>query len=77
MDFLAFQEPFPKIESHDTYLYGMLATPTDISDGRSEFFNIQFVVSEIMALTVLWGPEEHAGDRSARLFVKSAPTSMR
>ena len=67
-DFLAFQDPFPKIESHDAYLYGMLATPTDINDGRSEFFNIQFVVSEIMALTVLWGPEEHAKDRSTRLF---------
>ena len=68
VDFLAFQDPFPKIESHDAYLYGMLATPTDINDGRSEFFNIQFVVSEIMALTVLWGPEEHAKDRSTRLF---------
>lgn len=65
---LTFEEPFPKIESHDAYLYGMLATPTDIYDGRSEFFNIPFIVNETMAVTVLWGPEEHAKDRSARLF---------
>jgi len=68
VDSLTFQEPFPKIESHDAYLYGVLATPTDIDDGRSEFFNIQFIISDTMAVTVLWGPEEHARTRSAKLF---------
>lgn len=70
VDSLTFQEPFPKIESHDAYLYGVLATPTDIDDGRSEFFNIQFIISETMAVTVLWGPEEEARDRSAKLFAQ-------
>lgn len=70
VDSLTFQEPFPKIESHDSYLYGVLATPTDIDDGRSEFFNIQFIISQSMAVTVLWGPEEHARDRSSKLFAQ-------
>jgi len=69
-DSLNFREPFPKIESHDAYLYGVLATPTDIDDGRSDFFNIFFIISETMAVTVLWGPEEHARDRSAKLFAQ-------
>jgi Mg2+ and Co2+ transporter CorA len=67
-DALAFREPFPKIESHDAYLYGMLATPTDIEDGRSDFFSVQFIVSESMAVIVLWGPDELAQQRAVSLF---------
>jgi len=69
-DDLAFQEPFPKIESHDAYLYGVLATPTDIDDGRSDFFTIQFLINEQMSLVVLWGPEEFARSRSKLLFAR-------
>lgn len=70
VDSLNVQEPFPKVESHDAYLYGVLATPTDIDDGRSEFFNIQFIVHESMAVTVMWGPDEHTRTRALTLFSK-------
>lgn len=50
-------EPFPKVESHGSYVYGVLATPTDVSDSKSEYFNIHFVANETAAITVLWGPE--------------------
>ena len=62
------REPFPKVESHSAYLYGVLATPTDITDGRSDFFSIQFVINEVMAIIVLWGPNENALSRSNELF---------
>ena len=67
---LALIEPFPKIESHDSYLYGGLATPTDIEDGQSKFFSIQFLISEKMALVVFFGPEEGVLSRSKDLFAK-------
>ncbi len=69
-DELSFTEPFPKIESHESYIYGVLATPTDIEDGQSEFFNIQFVMHERMSLVILWGPETHAQTRSNELFAR-------
>lgn len=69
-DELGFTEPFPKIESHDSYIYGVLATPTDIDDGRSEFFNIQFVMHERMSLVILRGPEAQAQSRSKELFTR-------
>ena len=74
-DEVAFIEPFPKIESHNAYLYGVLATPTDIEDGQSNFFNIQFLISEKMALVVLWGPVEFALSRSKDLFSKINKTT--
>ena len=74
-DEVAFMEPFPKIESHNAYLYGVLATPTDIEDGQSNFFNIQFLISEKMALVVLWGPVEGALSRSKDLFSKINKTT--
>ena len=69
-DSLIYQEPFPKVESHEAYVYGVLATPTDVSDGRSEFFSVQFVVSETMAITVLWGPTETVRERANELYGK-------
>ena len=69
-DELGFTEPFPKIESHESYIYGVFATPTDIEDGRSEFFNIQFVMHERMSLVILWGPEIHSQSRSKDLFAR-------
>jgi len=76
-DRLALIEPFPKIESHDAYLYGVLATPTDIEDGQSKFFNIQYLISEKMALVVFRGPEEDVLDRSKDLLVKIKNTAKR
>jgi len=69
-DELGFTEPFPKIESHDSYIYGVFATPTDIEDGQSEFFNIQFVMHERMSLVILWGPEIYSHSRSKDLFAR-------
>ena len=69
-DELGFTEPFPKIESHESYIYGVFATPTDIEDGQSEFFNIQFVMHERMSLVILWGPETHSHSRSKDLFAR-------
>jgi len=74
-DEVAFIEPFPKIESHNAYLYGVFATPTDIEDGQSNFFNIQFLISEKMALVVLWGPVEDAANRSKDLFAMISKTT--
>jgi Mg2+ and Co2+ transporter CorA len=72
---LAFSEPFPKIESHDTYLYGVFATPTDIDDGQSKFFNIQLVVNEQIALVVLWGSDDHVAKRAKDLFSRITETA--
>ncbi len=72
---LAFTEPFPKIESHDTYLYGVFATPTDIDDGQSNFFSIQLVVNEQIALVVLWGSDANAAIRAEDLFSRISETA--
>ena len=73
---LAFSEPFPKLESHDSYLYGVFATPTDIADGQSNFFNIQLVVNDKMALVVLWGSDPSATSRAADLFSRIKQTGF-
>jgi Mg2+ and Co2+ transporter CorA len=65
-------EPFPKVESHGTYVFGMFATPTDISDAKSEYFNVHFVVNEHAAITVLWGPPDAPGERLDALRTRIA-----
>lgn len=60
-------EPFPKIEIHDSYVYGVLASPTDVDDAKSEYFNIHFAANESMALTVLWGVDETDAERRLSL----------
>lgn len=81
-DPLAVSEPFPKIESHDAYLYGVLATPTDIEDGQGDFFSVQFVIHETMAVVVLWGTEGNKVERSNDIYhqisaVESASNTLR
>lgn len=66
-DLLGFREPFPKIELHDSYLYGVFTTPTDITDGRSIYFNIHYVIHETAALAVVWGPRAGAEERNNSL----------
>ena len=68
-------EPFPKIEIHDSYLYGVLASPTDVEDAKSEYFNIHFVVNVSMALTVLWGVDETDVERRLSLSERISFTS--
>jgi Mg2+ and Co2+ transporter CorA len=60
-------EPFPKVESHGSYVFGVLSTPTDTDDAKSEYFNIYFVVSAEMVLTVLRGPKESDYPRTASI----------
>lgn len=60
-------EPFPKVESHGSYVFGVLATPTDVSDAKSEYFNIHFVANERSAITVLSGPADAPKERLAEL----------
>ena len=60
-------EPFPKIEMHDSYVYGVLASPTDVEDAKSEYFNVHFVVNASMALTVVWGVDETDAERRLSL----------
>ena len=60
-------EPFPKIEMHDSYVYGVLASPTDVEDAKSEYFNIHFVANASMALTVVWGVDETDTERRLSL----------
>lgn len=65
-------EPFPKVESHGSYVFGVLTTPTDISDAKSEYFNVHFVVNEKAAITVLWGPVDAPEDRLRSLEARIA-----
>ena len=71
---LAFTTPFPKIESHDTYLYVVFSTPTDIDDGQSKFFNIQFVINEKIALVVIRGSDKTVENRARELFRRISGT---
>lgn len=60
-------EPFPKVESHGSYVYGVLATPTDTDDAKSEYFNIHFVASKEMLLSVLHSPSESESLRTSSI----------
>ena len=40
-----FSNPFPRIESHDDYLFGVLATPESLLDGEDLFITITFIAS--------------------------------
>lgn len=71
-------EPFPKIEIHDSYVYGVLACPTDVQDAKSEYFNIHFVVNASMALVVVWGASEgDVGRRESLSRRISLPASQK
>lgn len=60
-------EPFPKVESHGNYIFGVFSTPTDVSDAKSEYFNIHFVANERFAITVLSGPANAPEERLSEL----------
>ena len=40
-----FSNPFPRIESHDDYLFGVLATPRSLLDGEDLFVTLTFIAS--------------------------------
>ena len=50
-----FSNPFPRIESHDNYLFGVLATPTSLLDGEDLFITLTFIASfEKLIVVVRW-----------------------
>ena len=50
-----FSNPFPRIESHGDYLFGVLATPTSLLDGEDLFITLTFIASfEKLLVVVRW-----------------------
>lgn len=50
-----FSNPFPRIESHDNYLFGVLATPTSLLDGEDLFIALTFIASfDKLIVVVRW-----------------------
>jgi Mg2+ and Co2+ transporter CorA len=48
-----FADPFPRIESHGSYIFGLLAAPTSVVDDRSDFFTVLFLANFDQIVTVL------------------------
>lgn len=48
-----FADPFPRIESHGHYLFGMFAAPTSMEDDRSDFYTVHFLANFEQIVTVL------------------------
>ncbi len=48
-----FVDPFPRIESHGGYIFGLFAAPTSVEDDRVDFFTILFLADFDQIVTVL------------------------
>jgi Mg2+ and Co2+ transporter CorA len=48
-----FADPFPRIESHGTYIFGMFAAPTSVEDDRADFYTALFLADFEQIITVL------------------------
>lgn len=48
-----FTDPFPRIESHGHYVFGMFAAPTSIEDNYSDFYTVLFLATFEQIVTVL------------------------
>lgn len=48
-----FADPFPRIESHGSYVFGLFAAPTSVEDDRADFFTILFLANFSQIVTVL------------------------
>lgn len=48
-----FADPFPRIESHGSYVFGLLAAPTSVEDDQADFFTILFLANFDQIVTVL------------------------
>ncbi len=46
-------DPFPRIESHGEYVFGMFACPTSVDDDRADFYTIHFLANFEQIVTVL------------------------
>ena len=66
-----FSNPFPRIESHDDYLFGVLATPTSLLDGEDLFITLTFIASfEKLIVVVRWSQIDPI-DAQNQLFLDS------
>lgn len=59
-----YSHPFPRLEDHHTYLFGLLAVPADLAKGERDFTNLIFLATEIELLTIIKDPP----DTFAKLF---------
>lgn len=48
-----FTDPFPRIESHGHYVFGMFAGPTSIEDDRADFYTVYFLANFEQIVTIL------------------------
>jgi Mg2+ and Co2+ transporter CorA len=48
-----FVDPFPRIETHGNYVFGMLAAPTSVEDDRADFYTVHFLANFEQIVTVL------------------------
>jgi magnesium transporter len=46
-------DPFPRVEVHGHYVFGMLATPTSVEDERSDFCVVHFLASLDRVVTII------------------------
>jgi Mg2+ and Co2+ transporter CorA len=46
-------DPFPRVEVHGHYVFGMLATPTSVEDERSDFCVVHFLASLDQVVTII------------------------
>jgi len=57
-----FSDPFPRVESHGHYVFGMFAAPTSIEDDTADFYTIHYLANFEQIVTVL-----RAGQASSRM----------
>lgn len=50
-------DPFPRIESHGEYVFGMFACPTSVEDDRADFYTIHFLANFDQIVTVMRSSE--------------------
>ena len=48
-----FVDPFPRVESHGNYIFGVLAASTSIEDDRADFYTVHFVANFEQIVTIL------------------------
>lgn len=65
----SFVGPYPFLHSHGRYLCGLLATPTNVADGLSEFTSLYLLATSSQLLTVILDPPTtYAGPFGQRLL---------
>jgi Mg2+ and Co2+ transporter CorA len=67
-----FSEPFPRIESHGHYVFGMLAVPTSVEDEREDFCVVHFLASLEQVVTIVRSaPSFNASEVQAEIEEKA------